>query len=271
MGMNAATGGATAAAPGTTLSVSEPAPHLDETGFAGVFDLVDLMLRSSKGAPDLGPKEMLDGLVASAPEVVSGVEWSSLTLVRSGVLKTLSASADEAVRLDEMQYAIGSGPCIEAILDDNVFVTGDLASDGRWPEFGRRAAEEHDVQSALAMRLVLLDESKVLAGVNLFSRTGDAFDDVAVRQATMLATQCSLLVTAYLASDEAENLARALETNREIGVAMGVLMAKHNLTREQAFGLLRMASQDSNRKLADLAVEVADTGQVPLRRLHRSR
>ena len=53
----------------------------------------------------------------------------------------------------------------------------------------------------------------------------------------------------------------------EIGVAMGVLMAKHNITRDQAFGLLRVASQDSNRRLAELAVEVADTGELPLRRL----
>ena len=271
-GMDQPTGGVAAALPGTALSGGEPAPPVEETGFSGVFDLVDLMLRSTKeGAADLGAKDMVDGLVASASDVVHCTEWSILTLVRSGALQTLSASADEAVRLDRMQGEIGSGPCLDAILEDHVFVTGDVGTDGRWPEFGRRAAEELGVRSVLALRLVLLDESKVLAGVNLFSRAPHAFDEVAVRQGTMLATQCSLLVTAYLASDEAENLARALETNREIGVAMGVLMAKHNLTREQAFGLLRMASQDSNRKLADLAVEVADTGEVPLRRLRRSR
>jgi AmiR/NasT family two-component response regulator len=44
---------------------------------------------------------------------------------------------------------------------------------------------------------------------------------------------------------------------------MGVLMARHRVTRDQAFGLLRMASQNSNRKLHDVALQVADTGSLP--------
>ena len=50
----------------------------------------------------------------------------------------------------------------------------------------------------------------------------------------MLATHCSWLVSAMLARDRADNLARALQSNREIGVAMGILMQRHRLTREQA-------------------------------------
>ena len=41
---------------------------------------------------------------------------------------------------------------------------------------------------------------------------------------------------------------------------MGVLMARYRLTREQALDLLRITSQRSNRKLRDIATEVADTG-----------
>jgi len=33
--------------------------------------------------------------------------------------------------------------------------------------------------------------------------------------------------------------------------------------RDQAFGLLRMASQNSNRKLHDVALEVTETGALP--------
>lgn len=252
----------------TTTPDPQAEVSVDESGSTGIIDLVDLMLRSTKdGTGDLGPREMLDGLVAGAVDVVHDTRWASVTAVRSGVLKTLTASHDHARQIDAIQYRLGSGPCLDAILEDHVYLTGDVANDDRWPEFGSRAAEEAGLQSVLAFRLVLLDESKAIAGLNLYSDVPDAFDDLAVRQGTMLATQVSLLVTAHLASDEADNLARALESNREIGVAMGVLMAKHNVTREQAFGLLRMASQDSNRRLADLAVEVADTGELPLRRL----
>lgn len=41
-------------------------------------------------------------------------------------------------------------------------------------------------------------------------------------------------------------------------------MATHKVTREQAFDMLRIASQNSHRKLRDIAVEVADTGTLDL-------
>jgi ANTAR domain len=37
----------------------------------------------------------------------------------------------------------------------------------------------------------------------------------------------------------------------------------HKLTREQAFDLLRIASQNSNLKIRDVAEEVGDTGTLP--------
>jgi AmiR/NasT family two-component response regulator len=43
-------------------------------------------------------------------------------------------------------------------------------------------------------------------------------------------------------------------------MAMGILMSQHRITRVQAFDLLRIVSQRSNRKLSQIAVEVGDTG-----------
>jgi AmiR/NasT family two-component response regulator len=44
---------------------------------------------------------------------------------------------------------------------------------------------------------------------------------------------------------------------------MGILMAKHLVTKEQAFDLLRITSQHSDRKLRDVALEVTNTGVLP--------
>jgi hypothetical protein len=70
------------------------------------------------------------------------------------------------------------------------------------------------------------------------------------------------LVTAQQA--QADNLRIALETNRQIGTAMGILMASRKLTSDRAFDLLRRASQHSHRKLHSLALEVIDTGTIEL-------
>jgi hypothetical protein len=40
-------------------------------------------------------------------------------------------------------------------------------------------------------------------------------------------------------------------------------MANAKVTREQAFDLLRIASQRTHRKLSAIATEIADTGAVP--------
>jgi hypothetical protein len=171
-----------------------------------------------------------------------------------------------ALRADALQYEIGSGPCVDAILDDNVYVTENVARDQRWAQWGLRVSSELGLHSVLAYRLTLLDDSGAIAALNVYSDRVAAFDDSAVGTGLVLATHGSLLVTAQLARDKAANLLKAMESNREIGVAMGILMQRHRLDREQAFAVLRVASQDSNRKLAEVASEVADTGILEIRR-----
>lgn len=264
--------GGLAGDPGSSCPVEPPASAGEASGIFGLHDLVDLLLRSTKdGAADLGPKDMVEALVARADEVVDGARWASVSIVRSGIPRTLTASDPAARRVDAIQYELGSGPCLDAVLDDHVYLTGEVARDERWPAFGSRAAQEVGLRSVLAFRLVLLDESREIAGLNLYSPEPDAFGAAALRHGTMLATQCSLLISAHLAGVEAENLAHAMVSNRDIGVAMGVLMTRLGVTRDQAFGLFRMASQDLNRKVADLAAEVAETGELPLRRLRSGR
>lgn len=64
------------------------------------------------------------------------------------------------------------------------------------------------------------------------------------------------------ARHEAEHLRRALESNRTVGVAIGVLMAVRHVDADQALAMLKAASRDQNRKVHDIAVEVALTGTI---------
>jgi signal transduction histidine kinase/DNA-binding response OmpR family regulator len=74
------------------------------------------------------------------------------------------------------------------------------------------------------------------------------------------------------AQHTATHLQVALTTNRQIGVAVGVLMSREKVTSERAFDLLRIRSNQTNRKLRDVAEEVVLTGQlsqVPTRDTHK--
>jgi AmiR/NasT family two-component response regulator len=64
------------------------------------------------------------------------------------------------------------------------------------------------------------------------------------------------------ATARTEHLQRALISSRQIGMAMGILMARHRLTQEQAFERLRDLSQRSNVKLRDVAEQIICTGDT---------
>jgi hypothetical protein len=170
---------------------------------------------------------------------------------------------DRARRADEIQYEAGYGPALQRLVEDTVYAFGDIAADGRRPEQGRRRLTELGVASMLAYRLAL-ENDQMIASLNLYAGRPHAFDDEALALGMLLATHGALAASAASNRERAHQLQRALETSRDIGMAIGILMHQHKLTRSQAFDLLRIASQNSNRKVHEIAVEVADTGVLTL-------
>jgi hypothetical protein len=207
-----------------------------------------------------------DALAAVAQTAVArvpGAEWASITAGHAGSFETVAATHPGALLADRIQYELGAGPCVDAILRQTVFRTGDLRGDARWPDFGQRAVDAVGAYSMLSFRLFLEDDD-LIAGLNMYAQKRDAFDETAQTVGTLLATHGALAISAAAARERAAQLQQALASNRDIGVAMGVLMSQHKITRSQAFDLLRVASQNTNRKLADIAVEVGDTGALNL-------
>ncbi|HEX5428698.1 MAG TPA: ANTAR domain-containing protein [Pedococcus sp.] len=60
------------------------------------------------------------------------------------------------------------------------------------------------------------------------------------------------------------HLQDGLHTRNVIGQAQGILMERHRLSAEDAFTRLRICSQLLNRKLRDVARDLARTGEEPL-------
>ena len=223
------------------------------------------------GLHETTPGSTLKAVLDRGSAQIVGARWASVTLLRRGRFSTPVASDETAVRIDDLQYEVGSGPCVDAVLEDTHFVTGDIAYEPRWQPLGARLQEQFGLHSMLAYRLHLLNEDEAIAGLNFSSDRPDAFSEEDVDRGMLFATHCALLVTATLAETRAQNLVKALRSNRQIGVAMGVLMARHHLTADQAFDTLRMASQNTNRRMAEIALDVAETGEMPDRVINHGR
>lgn len=206
--------------------------------------------------------DALRSLTELCVRIIPNAESAGITCVSSDGFESVAATSELAEHVDRIQFDVGNGPCIDAAVEETIYHTADLRSDQRWPEFGRRASEETGVRSMLSYRLFFEDDSDFAAALNVYSTKVDAFDDNAHIAGLAASTFGAELITSRRRKSEISHLERALASNREIGAAIGILMAQHRVTREQAFDLLRMASQNRHRKLADIARDVVDTGTL---------
>ncbi len=210
------------------------------------------------------PEKVQERVTRAAVDTVDGCDHASISVVRRhGRIDTVAATDDVPPRVDAIQYEVGQGPCLDAMSEHEVYLIDDLAGDERWPPFSHRAAEETGVRSMLSFRLFLEDDT--LGALNLYSGATQAFDEHACAVGTVLAAHAAVVMQGARERERAEHLDRALESSREIGMAMGVLMAQQRMTRQEAFTVLRRVSQHLNRKLHDVAVEIVDTGRLPER------
>ncbi|MDP9091910.1 MAG: GAF and ANTAR domain-containing protein [Actinomycetota bacterium] len=226
--------------------------------FASIFADVEREL-----APLADSESVLRAITTIAVREVPGAEYAGITRARNGSFRTLAPTSHLVMSIDEIQYNLGSGPCVDAIVKDHAFLSGDLRTDDRWPDFGPLAFESAGVLSMFSSRLYLEDPNDHAVSLNMYSAAPDAFDERSQAVGLLLATHGALAVASAAAREHAENLRQALKSSRDIGVAMGVIMNQYKVTRDQAFDLLRIASQHNHRKLAEIAVEVGDTGLMP--------
>jgi hypothetical protein len=226
--------------------------------FASIFAEVEREL-----APLADSESVLRAITTIAVRQVPGAEHAGITRGKNGDFRTVAPTSDIVGNVDQIQYSLRSGPCVDAIVKDDIFLSTDLRTDDRWPDFGPLAYESGGVVSMLSTRLYFEDPNDQAVGLNMYATKPDAFDEHSRAIGLLLATHGALAVAGAAAREHAENLKQALKSSRDIGVAMGVIMNQHKVTRDQAFDLLRMASQHNHRKLADIALEVGDTGVMP--------
>jgi GAF domain-containing protein len=201
-------------------------------------------------------EEIYDSIVEVAVGVIDGCDHASIMLRgRDGIFRTVAATDAVARAVDSLERAKGEGPCLDAIIQDTPQFDDDLsAPHPQWPDFARAVVRSTPVRSAAGFRIVAGSEK--LGALNLFSDVPSGMDSRAADQAIIVAAFASVAMTTLHQREEARTLQQGLASNREIGKAVGLLMAFHKVRDEQAFAMLRKASQDMNIKLAEVAREV---------------
>ena len=209
-----------------------------------------------------GPTRVLRDLVATAGSVLAAADAIGVSRGQDGRFTTLVVTGPLARHTDELQYRIGHGPCLDAATDGGTRRSGDLGTDRRWPRFGPEAAERYGVHSSLSVPLQVGDTARSWS-INSYATRRDAFTAGDQAVAELLGRYGGAVLAAAAGQEKVRNLEIALDTSRDIGAAIGILMARYLLTQDQGFQLLQLASQGGHRKLRDVAAEVLDTGDLP--------
>ncbi|WP_337061853.1 GAF and ANTAR domain-containing protein [Kineococcus sp. G2] len=201
-----------------------------------------------------------EAVVRTFLAVLPGLRGASVTVRRGPRATTVASSGDVPLRGDELQYAAGAGPCLEAIASGRPVHVADVGADERWPHVVRRFADL-GVGSVLSAPLVPAQDLEWAAGVNVYAVPG-GLPAAHRARADVLVAVAAGAVSAFAHRQRADHLAEAVASNRDIGAAVGVLMALRKITREEAMADLRRVSQHANRKLRDVAAEVLETGEL---------
>ena len=202
------------------------------------------------------PQSVMHIIVSAVPGTIPGAEEATISLVQNRQrVQSAAFTSEHARRLDELQQETRQGPCLDAMYQRQTVRVDDLATDPRWPELARRATEELGVASMLSIQLFV--HANDLGSLNLLARRPNAFTDESERIALLFASHAAIAVAD---AQDLEHIAKALTSRDVIGQAKGILMERYKITAPMAFGLLATTSQETNRKLYDVAETLTQTG-----------
>jgi transcriptional regulator with GAF, ATPase, and Fis domain len=195
----------------------------------------------------------LDMIAHLAVDTIDGCEHAGVFLIESGTISTPAASDDIPRALDTLQYELEEGPCLDAMREHEVFRIEDLWMETRWPRFTSRTVKDTGVRSLLAFRLFA--ERETLGALNLYAKRTGAFDQEADELGAVFAAHAAV---AMVGARQSEQKDEAIRTRDVIGQAKGILMAQQGVSENEAFDILRRASQRMNVKLRDIAEQIAE-------------
>lgn len=222
----------------------------------------DLLEHVADVARQLAAEEHIDALlqriVDLGQEEIDHCDGVSLMLIgRGGRITTPAFSSLVARESDLAQYETGEGPCLESLREHETVIIDDLETEPRWPDY-RELAMQLGVRSMLSIRLFLYEDS--MGVLNFYSSTPHAFGRSAQLYGEVFGAHAAIALKAAIVQG---GLHQAVTSRDVIGQAKGIVMARENLTSQDAFTRLQRLSNEQNRRLRDVAEDIVRTGRMP--------
>ncbi|MDL5159482.1 GAF and ANTAR domain-containing protein [Actinomycetospora termitidis] len=200
-----------------------------------------------------GVQHTLGLIVQGAIRTVPHVDQAGISLVRRGGKVEAHVPSSEVVRdLDVLQNELREGPCLDSIWYEQRTLIDDMGAADRWPRYSA-AARDRGVGSLMSFQLFASTGSA--GALNLYAARPHVFDEGSADIGALFASQAAL---ALHGAQRIEGLHTALSSRDVIGQAKGILMERFGVGQSRAFEMLVASSQNTNLKLVDVAIWLAD-------------
>jgi hypothetical protein len=175
----------------------------------------------------------------------------------SGVV--LAATDERARQLEELQFALDEGPCVEASRSDHPVLHPELTASGsvRWPRYGA-AALDAGVHAVFAFPLRV---GAIRLGVlDLYRDTPGPLNAVELADASAF-TDAATVMLLYLQDHpgpdgERSALTGPIDSRAEVHQATGMITVQLGVSLAEALLRLRAHAYDSGQSVTDIAADV---------------
>ncbi|MGH4035905.1 GAF and ANTAR domain-containing protein [Actinomycetota bacterium Odt1-20B] len=217
----------------------------------------------------LDTETLTDFLCAVAEQAMGfapKADGCGITLQRAGRFLTVTSAGTSAPALDEKQYGLDDGPCLQALRTGREVLVTDLMDELRWGAYPAHAVAAGTRSS---MSFPIAPHTDTAGALNLYCPHPHGFDDSDLDSLRTLASQATgaieLAQRMARSRQFTDDVQQALRYRGAIDQAIGIIMAQQRCPSAEAFAILRSASQNRNVKLRDLCVDLITrlTGQPP--------
>lgn len=218
---------------------------------------LELLARIAEGGEELETQRLCDMCAEVTGASGAGIMLMSGDIPRGSVCATNAVSA----LIEQLQYDLGEGPCLDAYHQDRPVLEPDLVDpvSPRWPAFTGPAIE---AGARAAFGFPLQVGAVRLGALNLYSdAAGPLTDDQhtdAVLMAGIVAQALMLLQAGAPAGTVATELEASADFRYVVHQASGMVAAQLDVSVGQALIRLRAHAFGNGRSLTDLARDVVD-------------
>ena len=185
---------------------------------------------------------------------------AGLSVMTDGGMRGLAATSDAASeRIDELEFALAEGPCLEAFLSRRPVLEADLSRGGmaRWPLYAS-AAHDEGVRAAFAFPLQV--GAARLGVLDLHRRVSGSLSSEELARALRFAdVATTMLLTAQEQAQPgaaADGLDEVMANHFELHQAQGMVMVQLGVSLASALALLRGYAYSNNCGLDGVARDV---------------